>query len=174
MRYCAGLPALPSAWATNVIAWLSAWATGGLRPDLVVLMDIDPVTGLGRVADRCSADRLESEHVEFHERVRYAFLDLAASDPKRYLVVNGAAPPEEIAREVLARVRTLLPTGTPTDGLVGGGSSPGRAEAVPAVPPPPIDPRHRTAEHNGVHTDGARLVRRVAPEPSTPDTPRHG
>ncbi|HKE13292.1 MAG TPA: dTMP kinase, partial [Kofleriaceae bacterium] len=156
------------------VSWLSEWATGGLRPDLVVLIDIDPTTGLSRVAGRGAADRLESEHIEFHERVRYAFLDLAASDPKRYVVVDGNAAPEEIARVVLERVHALLPPETPTDGLVGGGDASGREEAGPALPPPPVDPRQWTAEHNGAHTGGSGLVRRVVAEPSTPDTGRHG
>ncbi|MGW0503070.1 dTMP kinase [Micromonospora sp. NPDC003241] len=91
------------------VSWLSSWATGGLKPDLVVLLDVDPRTGLSRVAARSqAADRLEAESVTFHERVRYAFLDLAAADPKRYLVLDGARPAEEIAERVARRVEELL------------------------------------------------------------------
>jgi dTMP kinase len=91
------------------ISWLSAWATGGLKPDLVVLLDVDPGVGLGRVDSRGQGtDRLESESREFHERVRYAFLDLAAADPKRYLVLDAARPAEEIAESVVRRVSGLL------------------------------------------------------------------
>jgi len=91
------------------VAWLSSWATGGLQPDLVVLLDIDPVAGLTRVAGRGAADRLEAENLAFHERVRYAFLDLAAKEPKRYLVVDADDDPQAIAARVLDRVRPLLP-----------------------------------------------------------------
>ncbi|MEV4197855.1 dTMP kinase [Micromonospora globbae] len=91
------------------VSWLSSWATGGLKPDLVVLLDIEPHAGLSRVAARSEeADRLEAESVAFHERVRYAFLDLAAADPKRYLVLDAARPVEEIARQVARRVDEML------------------------------------------------------------------
>jgi dTMP kinase len=97
------------------ISWLSSWATGGLKPDLVVLLDVDPNVGLGRVDTRgLGADRLESESRAFHERVRYAFLDLAAADPKRYLVLDAARPIEEIAGEVAKRVESMILTGHDT------------------------------------------------------------
>jgi dTMP kinase len=91
------------------IYWLSSWATGGLKPDVVVLLDIDPKTGLSRVGERGAADRLEQESVAFHERVRRGFLDLAAADPDRYLVLDGTLPEEELAAEILRRVLQLLP-----------------------------------------------------------------
>src|SRR5690606_35292744 len=90
------------------VSWLSAWATGGLRPDLIVLLDIDPEVGLRRIAGR-EADRIEVESVDFHERVRYAFLDLAGRDPRRYLVVDATLPPAETAEIVADRARSLLP-----------------------------------------------------------------
>ncbi|KUL32409.1 thymidylate kinase [Actinoplanes awajinensis subsp. mycoplanecinus] len=91
------------------ISWLSAWATGGLKPDLVVLLDVDPTVGLTRVSSRGEGtDRLESESKAFHDRVRYAFLDLAAADPKRYLVLDAARPPEELAAAVASRLADLL------------------------------------------------------------------
>ncbi|WP_347404726.1 dTMP kinase [Solwaraspora sp. WMMD1047] len=98
------------------VSWLSSWATGGLRPDLVVLLDVDPAVGLARVASRgAGVDRLEGESVAFHERVRYAFLDLASNEPKRYLVLDAARPAPEISGTVAARVTALLPT-PPRDG----------------------------------------------------------
>jgi dTMP kinase len=91
------------------ISWLSSWATGGLKPDLVVLLDVDPGVGLGRVDSRGEgADRLESESRSFHDRVRYAFLDLAAADPKRYLVLDAARPADEISTAVLGRIEGML------------------------------------------------------------------
>lgn len=91
------------------ISWLSAWATGGLKPDLVVLLDVDPGVGLTRVDSRGEgADRLESESQAFHERVRYAFLDLAAADPKRYLVLDASRPLDEISEAVTRRLAGVL------------------------------------------------------------------
>ncbi len=91
------------------VSWLSKWATGGLKPDLVVLLDVDPSIGLRRVEHRGGEpDRLEGEALPFHERVRYAFLDLAAADPGRYLVVDAARPPASVGAEVDSRVDRLL------------------------------------------------------------------
>lgn len=91
------------------VGWLSTWATGSLKPDLVVVLDVDPNVGLRRIAGRGGPDRLESESLSFHERVRYAFLDLAANDARRYLVVDASADPEEIAEAVRDRVSRVLP-----------------------------------------------------------------
>ncbi len=92
------------------VAWLSAWATRHLKPDLVVLLDVPAEVGLGRVTGRGNgADRLERESLAFHERVRHAFLDRAAEDHHRYLVLDGTRPPEEIAEAVLERVTPMLP-----------------------------------------------------------------
>jgi dTMP kinase len=115
------------------VSWLSAWATGGLRPDLVVLLDIDPAIGLDRIARRGNADRLESESVSFHERVRYAFLDLAAADPRHYLVVDATLPAAQIAAIVAERVEQLLPP-TPD----GGSNTAALAVADDVPAPPPV------------------------------------
>lgn len=95
---------------TDELAWLSAWATGRLKPDLVVLLDVPPEVGIARVEGRRRGiDRLERESLAFHERVRYAFLDLAEEDPRRYLVVDATRPVEEVAEAVLERVTPMLP-----------------------------------------------------------------
>jgi dTMP kinase len=91
------------------VSWLSKWATGGLKPDLVVLLDIEPSAGLARANGRGRPDRLESESVAFHDRVRYAFLDLASADPNRYLVLDGNRSPDVVAGAVAERIRELLP-----------------------------------------------------------------
>ncbi len=93
------------------IAELNKWATGGLMPDLTILLDLPPLTGLGRRLS--SADRLESEPVEFHQRVRNGFLGLAAADPGRYLVLDAVRPEGEVSRDIQQRVRDLLPDPIP-------------------------------------------------------------
>ena len=93
------------------VARLSRWATGGLRPDLTVLLDIDPAMGLARVPG--APDRLELESLEFHQRVRQGFLDLAADAPDRYLVVSATDAPEAVHAAIRARVELLLPARGP-------------------------------------------------------------
>jgi dTMP kinase len=95
------------------VSWLSSWATGGLKPDLVVLLDVEPHVGLARIGSRGAADRLEGESDAFHERVRYAFLDLASADPNRYLVLDANHSPDWVAAAVAERVTELLPAQPP-------------------------------------------------------------
>lgn len=90
------------------VAGLNAWATQGLRPDLTVLLDVDPEISTARRAARGGAsDRMESADSEFHRRLRRAFLDRAAEDPARYLVVDAAGAAEDIHAAVVARLREV-------------------------------------------------------------------
>ncbi len=93
------------------IAELNRWATGGLMPELTILLDLPPLTGLGRRLS--SADRLESEPVDFHQRVRNGFLSLAAEEPPRYLVLDATRPEGEVTLAIQQRVRELLPDPIP-------------------------------------------------------------
>ncbi len=87
------------------VAELSLWATGGLVPDLTIVLDVDPALGLARVV---GPDRLESEPIEWHARVRQAFLDIAAEHPERYLVLDGSRPAEDLAVEIAVAVSALV------------------------------------------------------------------
>jgi dTMP kinase len=93
------------------VAGLNQWATGGLQPDLTILLDLHPMAGLVRRAP--SADRLEAEPAEFHQRVREGFLAQARKEPGRYLVLDATRPPDELSREIQDRVRDLLPDPVP-------------------------------------------------------------
>lgn len=84
------------------VAQLQDWAVAGLLPHLTVLVDIDPDEGRRRRG--AVQDRMEAEADAFHDAVRGHFLALAEQAPQRYLVVDGTAAPEEIARLVWARV----------------------------------------------------------------------
>lgn len=79
------------------------WATGGLLPDLTVLLDVDPALGRARRTGggAVTEDRLEAEPDTFHADIRAAFLDLARARPERYLVLAATAPPEELHRAIL-------------------------------------------------------------------------
>jgi dTMP kinase len=96
------------ALALDEIRQLSKWATDGLRPDLTVLLDLDPEIGLARVDKRGVADRLEQESLDFHRRVREAFGSLAESNPDAYLVLPADRDPDSLAGEVAAVIDGLL------------------------------------------------------------------
>ena len=76
------------------LEWVARWATEDLRPHLTVLLDLEPSAGLTRFEER---DRIEGESIEFHQRVREAFLGLAAADPEHYLVLDARDDVEKIA-----------------------------------------------------------------------------
>ncbi|GGU78857.1 hypothetical protein GCM10010275_12080 [Streptomyces litmocidini] len=89
------------------IARISRWATGGLVPNLTVVLDVSPETARERFTE--APDRLESEPPEFHARVRAGFLALAAADPSRYLVVDAGQEPEAVTTVVRHRLDRMLP-----------------------------------------------------------------
>jgi dTMP kinase len=93
------------------VAGLNRWATGGLEPDLTILLDLPPAEGLGRRS--VSADRLEAEPAEFHERVREGFLAQAQANPGRYLVLDATQAPAELSGQIQERIRDLLPDPVP-------------------------------------------------------------
>ncbi|MCW2751452.1 MAG: tmk [Aeromicrobium sp.] len=88
---------------------IARWATSSLRPHLTIVLDIDPAIGHTRFE---GADRIESEPLEFHQRVRAHFLELAAADPEHYLVTNGEDPVEKIHASVRAAVEPWLSQAT--------------------------------------------------------------
>jgi dTMP kinase len=79
---------------------ISSWATGGLIPNLVIYLQVDPQIAMHRV-DR-DRDRIESEDGDFHERVGAAYVQLAKKFPERFVVVDAARSPAEVHQEVVA------------------------------------------------------------------------
>jgi dTMP kinase len=107
---------------TEEIERLNRWATGGMVPDLTILLDMPPEAGLGRRT--ASADRLEAEPAEFHRRVRAGFLTLARADPSRYLVIDATQEPEAVSQEIKDRIREVLPDPVPQAAEAATGSFP--------------------------------------------------
>jgi dTMP kinase len=86
------------------VARISRWATESLTPTLTIILDLPANIGLSRLK---GADRLESEPVIFHERVRQEYLNLANTDPERYLVVDATQNVETIHNMIVERVAQL-------------------------------------------------------------------
>ena len=94
------------------VARLSSWATDGLRPDITVVLDLPPSVGLARAASRSTADRLEGESLDFHERVRAGFLTLVEREPSRYAVISAEGDVDAVASAVLAAALGAVPRRT--------------------------------------------------------------
>ena len=89
-------------------SWNAA-VTGGLRPNLTLLFDLDPSTGLERRGRAAGAtNRLDRESREFHERVRSAYLELAAADPARWVVLDARLAENELEARVWSAVQAPL------------------------------------------------------------------
>jgi dTMP kinase len=88
---------------------LSLWATGGLLPDVTILLDLDEEAARERLnAARTRYDRLESERAEFHQRVRAGFLELARGERERFLVLDASCDSDDLAAAIRARIEPLL------------------------------------------------------------------
>ncbi len=85
---------------------LSLWATGGVVPDLTIVLDMDASVGLTRVGN--DLDRLEQEPQGFHDRVRKAFVELALHAPERYRVVSAVGSIEDVSERINAAVEDFL------------------------------------------------------------------
>ncbi|MCL1899846.1 MAG: dTMP kinase [Promicromonosporaceae bacterium] len=96
VAYQAGGRVLPAA----EVEALSRWATGGLLPATTILLDVDPETAASRLTR--GLDRLESAGAEFHARTRAAYLQRAAAEPERFVVVSAAGTVEEVHARIVA------------------------------------------------------------------------
>ncbi|MCI0389164.1 MAG: dTMP kinase [Acidobacteria bacterium] len=100
----------------TLVNQLNELASGGLKPDLTLLFDLDVETGLKRTLERGGAtyaiatqpDRLDQEPVEFHELVRNAYLEIAAREPQRFRVIPASGQVQETFDMALKEVRCLL------------------------------------------------------------------
>jgi dTMP kinase len=79
----------------------------GLEPDMTLLLDAPLDVGTGRISSR-TLDHFEREQRPFFERVRAAYLELAAQEPQRIKVIDAAAPLEQVQRHIAEQLRPLL------------------------------------------------------------------
>ena len=87
---------------------LEQWATGGLAPDLTLLLDLPVATGRARAAGRGEADRIEVEADAFFERVRAAYRTRAAAQPQRFRVIDASHSPAEVLRAAEQAIAPLF------------------------------------------------------------------
>jgi dTMP kinase len=87
---------------------LNRFATGGLEPDVTLLFDLDVHEGLQRALRGRLADRIEQESVDFHERVRNGYLDLAREFPDRFVVIPAEQAADAVAIKVIESVQHLV------------------------------------------------------------------
>ena len=90
------------------IAALESLTLGALRPDLVLLLDIDPVLGLQRAKRRGEENRFEAETMEFMAKVRAEYLRRAQAEPSRYAVIDAAQPLEQVSAGLLRELEARL------------------------------------------------------------------
>ncbi|GMV99198.1 MAG: thymidylate kinase [Candidatus Hydrogenedentota bacterium] len=92
----------------EAIEGINNWATGGLCPELTIVIDVPVEMGLRRALNVGELDRIEQESREFHERVRQAFIDLAEHDSERIHVIDGTLPADEVEKAIRELVAPLL------------------------------------------------------------------
>ena len=85
------------------ILQVNSFATEGTFPDLTLLFDIDPKLGLARIAANANREvnRLDLEKIEFHNKVRNTFLELAKRYPERFVIIDASQSREEVAKKTL-------------------------------------------------------------------------
>jgi len=97
------------------ITRLIEFATGGLWPDMTLLFDLPVELGLARARERSREEgaevtegRFEAENLDFHQRVRTGYLELAAQHPRRYAIVDASVPTDAVLQQALGLVRARL------------------------------------------------------------------
>jgi dTMP kinase len=90
------------------LAALIRFATGGLQPDLTLLLDVDVEEGLQRKRRGNEWNRLDAYDLEFHRRVRLGFLKMARSEPQRWVLIDAGQPPDVVQAAVRATVLQRL------------------------------------------------------------------
>jgi dTMP kinase len=92
----------------DTVRTLTQIATRGVRPDIVIFLDVPSEVGLRRVERRGDSDRLDAESAAFHQRVRSGYLQLGEGEPERWITVDGSAAADLVHRAVLRAIEPLL------------------------------------------------------------------
>lgn len=87
---------------------LETFVQGGRRPDLTLLLDLPVEIGLERAGKRSAPDRFEKEQKGFFERVRSAYLDIAATEPERVRIVDASLPLEQVQEQIRGILESIL------------------------------------------------------------------
>ena len=95
---------------------ITAFATGGLVPDITFLFDIPADEGLLRRKEHGGWNRLDAYNLEFHQRVRQGYLALAGAEPQRWVTIDGRQSVEAIQQELQRVIALRLPAPQPPDG----------------------------------------------------------
>jgi dTMP kinase len=95
----------------RLIRGLERITVGDFKPDVTFILDVPAKVGRARAAKRRGAgraDRFEAETLTFHQKLRQAYLDLAAQEPERCVVIDARAPQDDVAKRIWTIVRTRL------------------------------------------------------------------
>ena len=94
----------------EMVLRINRFACGELEPDLTLLLDLDPETGIERSRRRAAleADRFDSEKMKFHQDVRNALLDLARRNAGRFRVIDASRTQAEVHRQIMEAVHEQL------------------------------------------------------------------
>lgn len=84
------------------------FATGGLTPDLTILIDLDVRIGIKRKTKQDEWNRLDAYELDFHERVRAGYLEMSAAEPERWVVLQGDDEWENIHQQIHAAIKSKL------------------------------------------------------------------
>ena len=89
---------------------INHFAVGTTRPDLTILMDLPAEVGLARIRERNSGplDRMEQEAIEFYQAVRQGYLNLAAQEPERFVVLDGSQPIKALENTIWKAIQSSL------------------------------------------------------------------
>ena len=94
----------------DLIRSLLAFATGGLKPDLTLLLDIDAEAGLKRRQDGGGEwNRLDAYQLAYHRRVRQGYLQMAEGEPQRWRILDASQPPDMVQSSIQAIISEILP-----------------------------------------------------------------